>query len=103
MLKELFGSRSTEQIFLNLAHSGELHLSAISKNSGIGATALLRKLNELESIGILVSRQFGRTRLYSFNPILTKLNWCHWHQFINLSSLKYSDQKPIDYGGHAHF
>ena len=68
MLKELFGSRSTEQIFLNLSYSGELHLSAISKNSGIGATALLRKLNELESICILVSRQFGRTRLYSFNP-----------------------------------
>ena len=68
MLEKLFGNETLAMIFLNLFHYGEVYSGMIEKNTGTGSRAVLNQLNKMEEIGILVSREVGRTRLYQFNP-----------------------------------
>ena len=68
MLDKLFGNETLAMIFLNLFHYGEVYSGMIEKNTGTGSRAVLNQLNKMEEIGILVSREVGRTRLYQFNP-----------------------------------
>lgn len=68
MLDKLFGNETLAKIFLNLYHYGEVYSGLIEKNTGIGSRAVLNQLNKMEEAGIFVSRQVGKTRLYTFNP-----------------------------------
>jgi len=68
MLDKLFGNETLALIFLNLYHYGEVYSGLIEKNSGIGSRAVLNQLNKMEEAGFFVSREVGRTRLYTFNP-----------------------------------
>ncbi len=67
-LETIFGNRTTERIFLHLFHYNEIHVRGIAADYNSTATPFLRQLNRLENVGILVSREVGRTRLYRFNP-----------------------------------
>jgi predicted transcriptional regulator len=67
-LETLFGNRTTERILLHLFHYGEIHASGIARDYGSAVTPFVRQLNHLEGVGIVVSREVGRTRLYQFNP-----------------------------------
>lgn len=68
MLDKLFGNQTAALILLNLYHYNEIYAGLISKNTGIGSRAVLNQLAKFEEIGVLVSREVGRTRLYQFNP-----------------------------------
>jgi predicted transcriptional regulator len=68
VLKELFGTETTEKILLQIFHNGEAHASAISQDQGISRPAVQNKLDKLEQGGFLVSVQRGRTRSYMLNP-----------------------------------
>jgi predicted transcriptional regulator len=68
MLDKLFGNKTLAMIFLNLFHYGEVYSGLIEKNTGKGSRAVLNQLNKMEEVGILISREVGRTRLYQFNP-----------------------------------
>lgn len=68
MLSILFGSELREKILLYLAECGEAYSLELSKNFGSSLFAVQNQLKRLEEAGILVSRSFGRTRLFGLNP-----------------------------------
>ena len=61
MLEGIFGNKTAEKVLLHIFHYGESHASAIAKDF---STAV----NPFERAGVLVSKESGRSRLYSFNP-----------------------------------
>jgi len=67
MLTELFGSNTASLTLLAIFHYGEIHASGIARDMGLHLTAVLRQLNKFEKAGLLISREFGKSRLYSFN------------------------------------
>jgi predicted transcriptional regulator len=68
MLEGLLGNKSARQVLLDLYHNGEVHASAIAQDFNVAVTPIRHQLDRLENAGLLVSREAGRTRLYSFNP-----------------------------------
>jgi len=68
MLSVLFGSELREKILLYLEECGEAYSSELSKNFAASLFAVQSQLKKLEEAGILVSRNAGKTRIYSINP-----------------------------------
>ena len=68
MLEDLFGSINKERILVYLAARGEGYPRAMAKFFDTNLRNIQVQLDNLEAGGIVVSRQEGRTRLYSFNP-----------------------------------
>jgi predicted transcriptional regulator len=67
MLEGIFGNKTAEKVLLHIFHYGEIHASAIAEDYRISKTGVINQLNRFENAGILVSKQMGRTRLYSLN------------------------------------
>ena len=55
---------------LYLFHYGEAYASGVSKDMGITLSQVQKQLDKFEVAGLLVSKKFGTTRLYEFNPKL---------------------------------
>ncbi len=68
MLEDLFGSINKERILVYLAARGEGYPRAMAQFFDTNLRNIQVQLDNLEAGGIVVSRQEGRTRLYSFNP-----------------------------------
>lgn len=68
MLERIFGNKTAEKVLLHVYHYGEIHASGIAKDYGIALNPIKGQLDRFEQAGILVSKEAGRTRLYSFNP-----------------------------------
>ena len=68
MLEGIFGNKSAEKALLHIYHHGESHASAIAADFGVAITPIKQQLNRFEETGVLVSKEVGRSRLYSFNP-----------------------------------
>jgi predicted transcriptional regulator len=68
MLEGIFGNKTAEKVLLHIFHYGESHASAIAKDFSVAVNPVLQQLNRFESAGVLVSKESGRSRLYSFNP-----------------------------------
>src|SRR5258708_4273162 len=68
MLSLLFGSGLREKILLYLAECGDGYSSELSKNFKANLFAVQNQMHRLEEAGILVSRNVGKTRIYSMNP-----------------------------------
>lgn len=68
MLSVLFGSELREKILLYIEECGEAYSLELSKNFEASLFAVQNQLKKLEEAGILVSRNAGKTRLYSINP-----------------------------------
>ena len=68
MLEGIFGNRTAERVLLHIFHYGEAHASAIAKDCGIALSPVKGQLDRFERAGILVSKEMGRTRVYSYNP-----------------------------------
>lgn len=68
MLETIFGSETTATILLNIYHYEEIHARAIARNMGKVHGGIVHQLDRLESGGLLVSKEIGRTRVYLFNP-----------------------------------
>lgn len=67
-LESLFGSRSAMQTLLFLQNYGEGHARRIAETFGVSHMAIQRQLKRLEAEGILVSREVGRARVFTWNP-----------------------------------
>ncbi|SHF54934.1 MarR family protein [Microbulbifer donghaiensis] len=67
-LEALFGSRSAAQTLLFLQNYGEGHARRIADTFGVSHMAIQRQLRRLEADGILVSREVGRARVFTWNP-----------------------------------
>lgn len=68
VLDEIFGNRTVKRIYLHLFHYGEIHARGLANDYQASVTPFLNQLNRLESAGILVSKEVGRSRIYQFNP-----------------------------------
>ncbi len=68
MLEGIFGNKTAEKVLLHIFHYGESHASAIARDFSIAVTTVLQQLNRFERAGVLVSKESGRSRIYSFNP-----------------------------------
>jgi DNA-binding transcriptional ArsR family regulator len=70
MLETIFGNQTAAKIMLYLFHFGEAYASGVAKDMGITLSQVQKQLDRFEIAGILVSKKFGTTRLYEFNPKL---------------------------------
>lgn len=68
MLEGIFGNKTAEKVLLHIFHHGESYSSNIAKDFGVALNPVIQQLNRFESSGVLVSKEAGRTRVYSFNP-----------------------------------
>ncbi|MCM2280064.1 MAG: ArsR family transcriptional regulator [Oligoflexia bacterium] len=67
MLEGVFGNKTAERVLLHIYHYGEVHASAIAQDYGMAINPIKGQLNRFERAGILVSKEIGRSRVYSFN------------------------------------
>ena len=68
MLEGIFGNKTAEKVLLHIFHYGESHASAIAKDFAVAVNPVVQQLNRFERAGVLVSKESGRSRIYSFNP-----------------------------------
>ena len=68
MLEGIFGNKSAERVLLHVLHYGEIHASAIARDYEMALNPIKSQLDRFERAGVLVSKEMGRTRVYSFNP-----------------------------------
>lgn len=68
MLEGIFGNKTAEKVLLHIYHYGESHASGIAKDFNIALNPVIQQLNRFELAGVLVSKEVGRSRIYSFNP-----------------------------------
>ncbi|MBX3017677.1 MAG: winged helix-turn-helix transcriptional regulator [Bdellovibrionaceae bacterium] len=67
MLESIFGNATAEKVLMFIHHHGEAHLGAIAADFAISKAAVRQQLNRFERGGVLVSKEMGRTRIYTFN------------------------------------
>jgi len=67
-MKSIFGSLSRERILTFIAAREQGYALEIVEFWGCPDRPIKRELNRLESDGVLVSKPFGRTVVYSMNP-----------------------------------
>lgn len=68
MLEKIFGNKTAEKVLLHIYHYGESHASGIAQDFDMALNPIIQQLNRFELAGVLISKEAGRTRIYSFNP-----------------------------------
>lgn len=68
MIETLFGNRTAERILLYIANYGEGYISGIAETFGIPKSQVRKQLIKLEQGGVLVARDKGNLRIFTFNP-----------------------------------
>ena len=68
MLEPLLGSTNAERVLIFLLVRTEGYAREIARAFGGDPDSIQKQLAKFESGGVLVSRNAGRTRIYSFNP-----------------------------------
>jgi DNA-binding transcriptional ArsR family regulator len=68
MLEAVFGSAAAEKVLLYLRSYEQAYGREIATAFGIAQSQVQKQLLKLESGGVLVSRQVGRTRIHEWNP-----------------------------------
>ncbi len=68
MLEGIFGNKTAEKVLLHIFHYGESHASAIANDFKMTLNPIIQQLNRFELAGVLISKEVGRSRVYSFNP-----------------------------------
>lgn len=68
MLEGIFGNKTAEKVLLHIYHYGESHASGIAKDFKMALNPIIQQLNRFEQAGVLVSKEAGRSRVYTFNP-----------------------------------
>ncbi len=68
VIEVLLGSKSCEQVLLFILARDEGYPREIARFFDVDYRPIRNQLDKLETGGVLVSREAGRTQLYSFNP-----------------------------------
>lgn len=68
MIEVLLGNGTAVKILLYIENYGEGYISGIAKTFEISKSQVRKQLIRLENGGILVARDKGNLRLYTFNP-----------------------------------
>lgn len=67
VLDGIFGNKTASRVLLHLFHYSEIHSAAIAKDYQLAVTPIRMQLERFENAGILVAKNVGRTRVFSFN------------------------------------
>jgi DNA-binding transcriptional ArsR family regulator len=68
VLDAIVGSAAAERVLLFVQNYGEAYGREIAATFGLAPSQVQKQLRKLEAGGILVSREIGRTRVFSWNP-----------------------------------
>lgn len=68
MLEGIFGNKTAEKVLLHIFHYGESHVSGIARDFETSLNPIIQQLNRFELARVLVSKETGRSRVYSFDP-----------------------------------
>ncbi len=68
MLEPIFGSKCREQVLQFILANDSGYASEIAKFYKLTVDPVQKQLDRLELGGILISQNFGKTVVYSFNP-----------------------------------
>lgn len=68
MLEALLGNKTKEKVLFSLLIRKEAYARNIASVFGLNLLPVQNQFKNMEKAGIVISRQKGRTRLYSFNP-----------------------------------
>ena len=74
MIEALLGSKNAERVLIYLFSREEGYAREITRFFDTDLKSVQKQLNRLETGGVLVSREVGRTRPYTFNPRYPFLN-----------------------------
>lgn len=67
-LEAIFGNRTAAWTLLFLQSYGDGYAKRIADTFGISVNLVQSQLRRLEDSGVLVSREVGRTRVFTWNP-----------------------------------
>ncbi len=90
MIEALFGNNTTEKVLLYIANYVEGHISGVAETFKISKSQVRKQFLRLENGGILVARDKGNLRLYTFNPR------CFYKNELDNLLKKVLDQLPRD-------
>ena len=68
MLESIFGNKTIEKTLFFIERYGNGYAKDISDTFSISINGVQQQLKRLENGGVIVSRLYGRVRLYQFNP-----------------------------------
>lgn len=68
MLEPILGSVNSERVLIYILTKKEGYAREIARFFGADPDSIQKQLTKLESGGVLISREAGRTILYQFNP-----------------------------------
>lgn len=68
MFEALFGNTTIEKVLFFLWRHKQGYPKGMSERFGLPVNAVQQQLKRLEAGNVVVSRKFGRTRVYEFNP-----------------------------------
>lgn len=68
MIESLLGNTTAEKVLLYITNYGEAHISGVANTFGISKSQVRKQLIRLEEGGILVARDKGNLRIFTFNP-----------------------------------
>lgn len=67
ILDGIFGNKNASRVLLHVYHYNEIHSAAIAQDYGIAVTPIKLQLERFEKAGILVAKNIGRARIFTFN------------------------------------
>lgn len=76
MLADLFGGKAAEKVLLYLHTYEEGHAQLIAETMELSPSQVRAQLHKFEDLGLVVSREIGRTRLFQWkvsNPFVKPL------------------------------
>lgn len=68
MIEALLGNSTVEKVLLYISNYGEGYISGIAETFKLSKSQVRKQLLRLENGGILVARNKGSLRIYTFNP-----------------------------------
>lgn len=68
MIESLVGNSTAEKVLLYIANYGEGHTSGIAETFKLSKSQVRKQILRLENGGILVAKERGSVRSFSFNP-----------------------------------
>lgn len=67
-LEALFGGQAAAKVLLFIENYGEGYASSIARTFEMPVSEIQKQLKKFEAAGILVGRQVGTSRVFSWNP-----------------------------------
>jgi len=67
VLDGIFGNKNASRVLLHVYHYNEIHSAAIAQDYGTAVTPIKLQLERFEKAGILVAKNIGRARIFTFN------------------------------------